>query len=157
MLVSKRCSWPNQALVRQNSAWGAGNCCRSQEKVCGAHELMSTKLWHVASLHLVLPSILAKEWKSHSTWRIFDWDWITLSLQWWLGLTVEGWCCGCSLCLTWFLSVLVQNPGGKLKPLKLPPFSPFLLAVEETLGEIIQWNHNLLENCNNHSNVNKGM
>lgn len=81
MLVSKKCLWHNQALVSQNSAWGAGNCYRSQEKVYGEHELMSTKLWHVDSLHLVFPLILAKEWRSHLTWGIFDWNWITLNSQ----------------------------------------------------------------------------
>lgn len=46
-------------------------------------------------------------------------------------------------------SVLVQNP------LKLLPFLSAHIDNGETPGEIINWNHKLLTNCNNHNGITK--
>lgn len=53
-------------------------------------------------------------------------------------------------------SVLVENPAGKLNPLKLLPFPlPTPSSDGGTLGDIISWNHNLLKNPYNHNKINK--
>lgn len=140
MLVSEKCSWHNQALASQKSLWGAGNCCGSQEKVCEGHELTSTKLWYIDSLHLVFPSILAIEWKSHLIWRIFGWNWIALNLQCARArVNSRGLVAWVLIVLDFVSECAILKPSGKIKTTQAASFSCSLWVVEETLGEIIRW------------------